>query len=220
MRNAILILLLALTICAPASAKKKATWKKGYLQNDWTVGYGYKSCMMTVSGLKDVEMSDVTKMTVTADNRESIGSIGLNYTHRKGRLVSFGLAAAFEMTKEDCLINKRVWSQDGVLVDNFEKVGELSNKYITVTPLIRFNWAEWNQGKVVLYTKLAVGVTFIGDSYTDKSTDRYEVQSKKQHYFGFQASPLGLMIGRKAGGFIEVGYGSYGIAQAGFCYRF
>ena len=124
MRNAILILLLALTICAPASAKKKATWKKGYLQNDWTVGYGYKSCMMTVSGLKDVEMSDVTKMTVTADNRESIGSIGLNYTHRKGRLVSFGLAAAFEMTKEDCLINKRAWSQDGVLVDNFEKEPE------------------------------------------------------------------------------------------------
>ncbi len=220
MRNAILLVLLALTVCAPASAKKKATWKKGYLQNDWSVGYGFKSCMMTVSGLKDVEMSDVTKKTVSADNRESIGSIGLSYTHRKGRLLSFGLAAAFEQTKEDCFINNRAFRQDGVMVDNYEKVGELSNRYITVTPLLRFNWAEWKQGKVMLYTKLAVGVTFIGDSYTNKSKDEYDVQSKKQHYFGYQVSPLGLMIGSKAGGFVEVGYGSYGIAQAGFCYRF
>lgn len=218
MRNAIILVLLAMTLAAPADAKKKATWKKGYLQNDWTVGYGFKSCMMTVSSMKDIEMADVTKRTVTADNRTSIGSIGVSYSHRKGRLVSFGLSAAFELTNEDCMINNKTFRQDGQQVDNLVKVGELANRYITVTPHLRLNWKEW--GKAMLYSKVAVGVTFIGDSYTNKAQEVYDVQSKKQHFFGYQVSPLGLMIGSKAGAFIEVGYGSYGIAQAGFCYKF
>lgn len=219
MRNAILLTLLALlTLALPAEAKKKATWKKGYLQNDWTIGYGFKSCMMTVESMKEIEMADVTKMDVTADNRTSIGAIGASFSHRKGKRLSFGLSAAFELTSEDCMINNKTYRQDGTQVDNFVKVGELDNRYITVTPHLRINWKEWN--KAMLYSKVAVGVTFIGDSYTNSTKVEYDVQSKKQHFFGYQVSPIGLMIGKKAGGFIEVGFGSYGIAQAGFCYRF
>lgn len=218
MRNTILLALLALITCLPAAAKKKATWKKSYLQNDWTLGYGFKSCMMTVGSMKDIEMSDVTKLTVSADNRTSIGSIGASFSHRKGRVVSFGLSAAFELTTEDCLVNNMTYSQDGKRIDNYSKVGELTNRYTTVTPHLRLNWKEW--GNAMLYSKVAVGVTFIGDSYTNTGKESYDVQSKKQHFFGYQVSPLGLMIGKKAGGFIEVGFGSYGIAQAGFCYRF
>lgn len=218
MRNAILLALLALTLATPADAKKKATWKKGYTQNDWTLGYGFNSCMMTVGSMKDIEMADVTKLTVTADNRTSIGSISASFSHRKGRRVSFGLTAAMEITNEDCMINNKSYSQDGRQIDNFVKVGELTNRYTTVTPHLRLNWKEWD--KAMLYSKVAVGVTFIGDSYTNKAKEVYNVQSKKQHFFGYQVSPLGLMIGRKAGAFVEVGFGSYGIAQAGFCYKF
>ena len=222
MRNAIaLLLLIALTICTPAEArKKKATWKKGYTQNDWSVGYGYKSIMTISDGFKDIEMSDVTKLTVTADNRKSIGAISFGYTHRKGKLVSFGLQAAFELTKEDCMINNKTWAIDGTQVDHYSEVGELTNRYITVTPLLRFNWADYCDGKLNIYSKIAAGITFIGDSYTNQSELTYSVTSKKQHYFGFQVSPIGIQYDKKAGFFIEAGFGSYGIAQAGFCYHF
>lgn len=221
MRNAILLILAALLTCTTATAgKKKATWAKGYTQNDWTLGYGFKSVISLSSSFEDMEMSNVTHQTLTADDRQSIGAISLGFTHRSGQKVSFGLQAAFEMTKQNCMINESKFAADGSKVNNYIKVGELSSRYITVTPLLRFNWVEKNKGKLTFYSKLAAGITFIGDSFDSQTEVNYEVESKKQHFFGFQVSPLGLMIGTKLGGFVEVGYGSYGIVQAGLCYKF
>ena len=100
-----------------------------------------------------------------------------------------------------------------------QKVGELTNTYISVTPLLRFNWVEWS-GFVTMYSKVAVGMTFIGDSYSAEPGCDYSVQSKKQHYFGYQVSPVGVMVGRRLSGFAEVGFGTHGLAQLGLAYRF
>ena len=72
----------------------------------------------------------------------------------------------------------------------------------------------------MFYSKLAVGLTFIGDSFDNMDEEPYDIQSQKQHYFGYQISPVGLVIGRKLCGFIEAGYGSHGLVQAGLTYRF
>lgn len=203
----LLAIAVALLCCPDASAQ----WKKGYKQNDWQVGYGYLSCIAVVDALGDVEMDDVTQRDVETDSRASIGAITAQYTHRGGRLVSFGLALSYEMTKEDCIVTP--------MKNTKVKVGELTNTYISVTPLLRFNWVEWN-GLVTMYSKLAIGMTFIGDSYSAEPGCDYSVQSKKQHYFGYQVSPVGVMVGRRLSGFAEVGFGTHGLAQVGVAYRF
>ncbi|MDD7724461.1 MAG: hypothetical protein SOY07_09235 [Bacteroidales bacterium] len=208
-----LFLFLVTALLSPSalavSKGKKAGWKKGYYQNDWQIGYGFKSCIMTVDALADVEMSDVTQSNVVTENRKSIGALTAQFTHRAGQKVSFGLAFTYEQTTEDCIVKIR----------NYEsKVGELTNRYFTATPLLRFNWVEGNL--VMFYSKLAVGLTFIGDSFDNIAEEPYDIQSQKQHYFGYQISPVGLVIGRKLCGFIEAGYGSHGLVQAGLTYRF
>lgn len=206
------LFLLAPTAAFAASKGKKATWKKDFKQNDWQIGYGYLSCIKIVDALGDVEMSDVTQANVETKNRQTIGAITAQITHRKHRAVSFGIALSYEQTKEDCVrsYNKEVST----------KVGELTNRYISATPLLRFNWVDYC-GKVLLYSKLAAGITFIGDKYTNMSESNYDVKSQKQHYFAYQVSPIGVTIGsRKFGGFIEAGFGTQGVVQAGLICRF
>lgn len=223
MKNTItMLLLLALAICStPAQAKKnkKATWGKNFTQNDWNFGYGYKSCLMIVDGMQELELSHMSS-TIEAANRTSIGTIAFGYSHRPTRFFSFGIQAGFELTKEDCVYNSLTYTPSHERVDNYIKVGELTNRYITVTPMIKLNWAEYNKEFFRIYSKFAAGMTFIGDSYTNMSDETYVVQSKKQHYFGYQVSPLGFVWGRKAGAYLELGFGSYGIGQAGFFYKF
>lgn len=223
MKNTIaLIMLIALAVCSPAQAKKnkKATWAKSFTQNDWNLGYGYKSCLMIVDGMQELELSHMSS-TIEATNRTSIGTISFGYTHRPTRFFSFGIQAGFELTKEDCVYNNSTYNASHQRVDNYFKVGELTNRYITVTPMIRLNWAEYSKDFFRIYSKFAVGMTFIGDSFTNQSeTETYVVQSKKQHYFGYQVSPLGFVWGRKAGAYLELGFGSYGIVQAGLFYKF
>ncbi len=202
-----LFLLAPTTVASAASKGKKATWKKDFKQNDWQIGYGYLSCIKIVDALGDVEMSDVTQANVETQNRKTIGAITAQITHRKHRAVSFGIALSYEQTKEDCIrsFNKEVST----------KVGELTNRYISATPLLRFNWFDYC-GNVLLYSKLAAGITFIGDKYTNMSESSYDVKSQKQHYFAYQVSPIGFMlVGRKFGGFIEAGFGTQGVVQAG-----
>lgn len=193
-------------LCAEASAQ----WKKGYKQNDWQVGYGFKSCVAVVDALGDVEMGDVTRSNVETANRESIGSVTAQFTHRRGRLVSFGVALSYEQTRQDCVA---LLSGQGKC-----KVGELTCRYVSLTPLLRFNWFE--RGMVCLYSKAAIGLTFIGDSFDDTARLGYDVRSAKSRYVGYQASPLGLMVGRRLCGFVEAGFGTHGLAQAGVAYRF
>ena len=97
----------------------------------------------------------------------------------------------------------------------------------------RFDFKEslfcpvWTKN-VLIYSKLGLGMTFIFDSYSAESTDgttgvlsvSADATSEKQHNFAYQLSPIGIIVGRKACGFAEVGFGTQGIAQVGFMYRF
>ena len=48
----------ALVAAVVITHSAQAQWKKGYEQNDWSVSYGFSSCITMVDALGDVEMSD------------------------------------------------------------------------------------------------------------------------------------------------------------------
>lgn len=222
----------ALVAAVVITHSAQAQWKKGYEQNDWSVSYGFSSCITMVDALGDVEMSDPRLGNIETDNRESIGAFTAQFMHRKGRKVSFGGAIAFQITNEDCNVVDR--KSGGLMKDDVTtgasvtsyKHGELTNYYASIMPQLRFNWKETKN--VLIYSKLGLGMTFIFDSYSAESTDgttgvlnvSADATSEKQHYFAYQLSPIGIIVGRKACGFAEVGFGTQGIAQVGFMYRF
>lgn len=207
MRGSLLLLLTLLLPLPPAAAQ----WSKGFKTNDLEVKYGYLSCMMIVKGLKDMEQSQVTASNLEARNRKSAGAISAEFTHRKRKKFSFGLSATWERTQQECY---------NVTPFTETHVGDLKSQYITVTPLMRFNWVE--RTFFMMYTKLAAGVTFIADKWsgTEEQYADYGVQSAKQHYFGYQVSPLGFIIGRNICGYAEIGFGCQGLVQAGALIKF
>lgn len=209
--KAIPALLTAALLCAGTVAAN-AQWRKPFKTNDFVVKYGYLSCMTIVKSLGNVEQNDVGQATLETDNRKSIGAVSAEFMHRKRQKFSFGIGATWERTTEDCLYPTPF---DGDI-----NAGQLTNTYITVTPMIRFNWID--RTFFMMYTRLAAGFTFILDKWDGSSADydNWDVKSEKQHYFGYQISPLGFAFGRRICGFVEIGFGCQGLAQAGIMFKF
>lgn len=83
--------------------------------------------------------------------------------------------------------------------------------YIGFMPTLRFAWVR--QGIVQVYSSLSLGAGVeIRNNIYGKNI--YEA------FIAFDFKPLGLSVGRNLFGFIEVGYGTRGIINAGIGYRF
>ena len=79
--------------------------------------------------------------------------------------------------------------------------------YLTLLPAVRLQWyqVDWFSAD----TKIGVGATYVADAKGDN------------HFmFSFQASLLGLEVGRRLSGFVEIGIGEQGLIPVGLRYRF
>lgn len=79
--------------------------------------------------------------------------------------------------------------------------------YLSLLPAVKFQWyqVDWFSA----YSKLGVGATYIADA---KGEDKV--------IFSFQASLLGLEVGRRLSAFAEIGVGAQGLIPVGIRYRF
>jgi hypothetical protein len=94
---------------------------------------------------------------------------------------------------------------------NHTKIDTDRVDYIGFMPTVRFAWVR--RGIVQVYSSVSLGAGLeIRDNIYDKNI--YEA------FCAFDFKPLGLSVGRNLIGFIEVGYGTRGIINAGIGYRF
>jgi hypothetical protein len=94
---------------------------------------------------------------------------------------------------------------------NHTKIDTDRVDYIGFMPTVRFAWVR--RGIVQVYSSVSLGAGLeIRDNIYDKNI--YEA------FCAFDIKPLGLSVGRRFFGFIEAGYGTRGIINAGFGYRF
>ena len=83
--------------------------------------------------------------------------------------------------------------------------------YVGFMPTVRFAWIR--RGIVQVYSSLSLGAGFeVRENYLDENI--YEA------FCAFDFKPLGLSVGRNFFGFVELGYGTRGIVNAGIGYRF
>ena len=90
----------------------------------------------------------------------------------------------------------------------------LRRDYISAMPILRFAW--YSRGVFQLYSSVGFG---LGVERWVRYTDAGE-ESDLMAYFAYDFKPIGLAVGRKWFGFIEVGYGSRGVLNVGFGHHF
>ena len=94
---------------------------------------------------------------------------------------------------------------------NHTKIDTGCVDYIGFMPTARFAWIR--HGIVQVYSSLSLGAGV-------EIRNRYDGSNMYEAFCAFDVKPLGLSIGRNFFGFIEMGYGTRGIVNAGFGYRF
>ena len=201
---------------AVMSAGTVATAQDGEMtlpQHEISVGYGTVTDIEIIDVFTDVLVTGFSLGTVSTANKEFSGAINLQYLYRPERWLAFGCGATYEQRTQDCI-------RGSLKDDTREKVGEQTNRYFSVFPMVRFSWL--NKKHVTMYSKVAVGMTFIGDKYKNVSDDGDEgkVESEKDNLFAYQLSPVGIQVGSKLCGFAELGFGRQGMFQFGLAYKF
>ena len=94
------------------------------------------------------------------------------------------------------------------------KVGDRNRNYFTLMPAVKYYWV--NKNNFGLYSKVAVGATYMSSKVTEKGVD----ESNSKMYFMCQVSGIGVEFGGKLRGFVEAGVGEQGIVLAGLKYKF
>ena len=130
----------------------------------------------------------VTTMMSYAEDASFSGAYNAEYIYRLNKLVGVGASVSYENA-----ITK--------LTDN----SKIKDNYITVMPAIKLNWIS--KTYFSMYTKAAIGATF--------GFSEYEGESKEATDFAFQASLIGIDVGKNICRFTELGFGQQGIIQFG-----
>lgn len=93
-----------------------------------------------------------------------------------------------------------------------ERMMTLHEDDLSIMPIVRMAW--YRRGIVQLYSSVGVGIGLnIWSRYYDGREIMHEI------YCAFDLKPLGIAVGRRCFGFVEVGYGSRGLINAGFGVR-
>ena len=140
------------------------------------------------------------------DDKGRFGSFNLSYLIFPDEVMGIGLIYSY--TNAD----KKI-SHEG------KAIGTFVNSFHTIAPSFKYNWfnADW----ITLYSRANIGITIAtgkGDFY-NKNQHQTEERSKVRCFLMYQASPIGIELGRQVAGFVEAGFGHMGTVMAGVRYR-
>lgn len=121
------------------------------------------------------------------------GSINLGYTYRLYENIEVGGMFGYSGN-----------------MGNMTERGAVQKNFFSIMPQAKYNW--YHNGKIKLYSRLAAGVLIISINNASGNT---EIPDKTAASFTFQASPIGIEIGRYVAFFAEAGFGATGIITVG-----
>ena len=89
--------------------------------------------------------------------------------------------------------------------------------FFSLMPQLKYVWFSRNNGLLRMYSRCAIGVALLNirAQQADVISNRVTAVS-----VAFQISPLGFEVGRSLAGFIEIGFGTVGVASLGVRTRF
>lgn len=189
-------LLLALVLIVPAQAKDKDS------KNEFSITYGQFTVPQFAYVFGGVLGAAFTLGHFTFDNSHLIGAAGLEYVHYVNGWLGFGVAAVCDYMTSDA------YSVDSN--GNKTPNGKYDLGFVSAMPVVKFAWL--NRDHVGLYSKLAVGASYIFSNGEDSSANIS---------WSGQITPLGVDFGGQSfRGFVEAGVGMQGVVNAGVRWLF
>ena len=173
------------------------------LCNDFYAGYGALSIFYFTGNFNH---SFNLASNTTLQDPQSVGSVFIGYSRSLNRVVSTGFLFGFQ---------------------NFHSSGEgqygVSGTEVPITVddrllmgIARVTFCYLNNPVIRMYSGVGIGITM--DFGKEKAGA--ESSSDRKLLPGGQITLMGLRFGRSFGGFIEFGFGTYGIVNAGLSYKF
>jgi hypothetical protein len=213
-----LLMICSFSFAQSTETTAKASVKGGQmvLYNDFYAGYGglsifYFTGRMNHSSDYPTESGGYSysyNYTKTFTEPESAGTFYLGYARSLNRVVSMGFMFGFQnfnYTGKGKLTNNGV---DSALVITQD------DRLLTGTARVTFCYL--NKPSVRMYSGIGIGLTID----FGKAVVNGEKTTERKLWPGGQLTLVGLRFGRALGGFVEFGFGSYGILNAGLSYKF
>ena len=123
----------------------------------------------------------------------SVGALNIDYLYYPIKHIGVGVTAGYEYCFEP---------------ENADYTSRYS--YFTIMAAAKFYW--FNKPYVGMYSRLALGATYGYGATNGESSYRFLP--------AYQISAVGLEVGGKVRGFLEVGSGSMGVFQGGIRFKF
>lgn len=181
------------------------------------LGSAFGRAIGTVITFGLYDPNDMTNETRKDDSYSP--AFNLQYLYRIAPKIKVGGAVSYQHTSCKLMLGDKS--------GKFHDVAKANNDYITVMPVIKAMWIE--KEHIGLYSKAAAGICIASntaklcDGVQVENKDKFldEIKSDKGTRFAYQVSAIGFEAGSKnIRGFVELGYGFQGFAQAGVSVKF
>ncbi len=171
-------------------------------RHEINAGVGLWSSNQIINALSDVIVTAVP-IGVAVKNSVSYGAWHAAYRYNLTSRFSLGGVLAVDYNTSDGYFHN-------------VKTGVFNSYYYTLAAEATFHYVQ--TAVVQLYATAGAGASLYDQKYTADGSGRRESDSLL--FFNFQATPIGIKIGKAVGGFAELGVGYKGIVSAGVFARF
>lgn len=181
------------------------------LYNDFYGGYGALSIFYFTGRMN--HSSDYPTETNYYSNKkftepESAGNFFIGYARSLNKVVSTGIMLGFQNFH---YTGKGHYTSNGI-----DSAISFNADDLLLTGIARVTFCYLNRPFIRMYSGIGIGLTIDFGKVSvngDQSTER-------KLWPGGELTLMGLRFGRAFGGFLEFGFGSYGILNAGLSYKF
>lgn len=175
---------------------------RSYDHHDIMIGYG----LFIPDQFKSVSSSMLNDLypagRYVRDNYSSIGTVFITYRHIfRNELLLWGITAGMSNSTSE-------------IYNVGQYKGELKRQFYTVA--IEWEYRYVNQGPVQVYSGLGLGFTYGTETLTPPPDLSATSSTGDISNIAYQINAVGVRLGKKYAGFVELGYGYKGVINVGF----
>ncbi len=179
------------------------------LYNDFYAGYGALSIFYFTGRMKhssDYPTESVNSAKFTEP--QSAGNFYIGFARSLNKVVSVGFVFGYQ--------NFHYTGSAHMILNGNDSVLRIISDDRLVTGSARLTFCYLNRPFIRMYSGIGIGLTID----FGKATVNGEQSTERKLWPGGELTLMGLRFGRAFGGFVEFGFGSYGIVNAGLSYKF
>lgn len=217
MKNLFPLLMIFMLMCsvsfsqnAETTAKTSTKTSQTTLYNDFYAGYGALSIFYFTGRM--AHSSDYPTKTVSNakfTEPQSAGNFCIGFARSLNKVVSVGFKFGYQNFHYTGTAHM-------ILNGNNSDTSKIIADDRLVTGIARLTFCYLNRPYIRMYSGIGIGLTIDFGRVTVNG----EPTSERKLWPGGELTLMGLRFGRAFGGFVEFGFGSYGIVNAGLSYKF